>query len=99
MLQTEEQKKVARIVNALIDIPLVPEEMEQTVFEHAVSVVDQALDNVLPAAFADLLRNVEQGIDKDHAAEFSRRLVACAHFLRFITRRRRAAVTSAAVIF
>jgi hypothetical protein len=75
LMNKEEQKKIARIVNALIDIPLVPEEMEQTVFEHAVGLVDQALEDVLPAAFEELLRNAEKGIDKDHARQFGNRLV------------------------
>ena len=75
LMSQEEQKKIAAIVNALIDIPLVPEDMEQTIFEHAVTLVDQALQDVLPAAFSELLRNAETGIDKDHARQFSERLV------------------------
>jgi hypothetical protein len=75
LMSQEEQKKIAAIVNALIDIPLVPEDMEQTIFEHAVTLVDQALQDVLPAAFSELLRNAETGIDKDHARQFSDRLV------------------------
>jgi hypothetical protein len=75
MLQSREQKKIAKILNALIDIPLVPEEMELVIFEHAVTLVDEALDNVLPAAFAELLRNADKGIDKDHARQFGNRLV------------------------
>ena len=74
-MSQEEQKKIAGIVNALIDIPLVPEYMEQTIFEHAVALVDQALQEVLPAAFNELLRNAETGIDKDHARQFADRLV------------------------
>jgi len=76
MLKTVEHQKIAKILNALIDIPLVPEDMEQAVFEHAVELVDAALDDVLPAAFADLLRDAHNGIDKDHAQEFGSRLVA-----------------------
>lgn len=75
LMSQAEQKKIAKIVNALIDIPLVPEEMEATIFEHAVALVDRALEDVLPAAFGELLRNVEKGIDKDHARVFADRLV------------------------
>ena len=75
LMSQAEQKKIAKIVNALIDIPLVPEEMEQPVFEHAVGLVDRALEDVLPVAFGELLRNAEKGIDKDHARQFANRLV------------------------
>ncbi len=75
LMNAEEQKRIAKIVNALIDIPLVSEELEQTIFEHAVGMVDRALEDVLPAAFGELLRNAEKGIDKDHARQFSTRLV------------------------
>lgn len=75
LLSKEEQKKIARLVNALIDIPLVSEDLEQTIFEHAVGLVDRALEDVLPEAFGELLRNPEKGIDKDHAREFGNRLV------------------------
>jgi hypothetical protein len=74
-MNQEEQKKIAKIVNALIDIPLVPEEMEETIFIHAVGLVDRALEDVLPAAFAELLHNAQNGIDKDHARQFAERLV------------------------
>ncbi len=76
LMKPEEQKRIAKIVNALIDIPLVSEEMEETIFEHAVGLVDQALEDVLPQAFGELLHNVEKGIDKDHAQQFASRLVA-----------------------
>lgn len=75
LMSAEEQKKIAKIVNALIDIPLVPEELEETIFMHAVGIIDRALEDVLPAAFSELLRDVEKGIDKDHARQFADRLV------------------------
>ena len=75
LMNAEEQKRIAKIVNALIDIPLVSEELEQTIFEHAVGIVDRALEDVLPAAFGELLHNAEKGIDKDHARLFAQRLV------------------------
>ncbi len=75
LLSQEERKKIAKIVNALVDIPLVPEELEQTIFEHAVGVIDTALEDTLPAVFSELLRDAERGIDKDHARVFGDRLV------------------------
>jgi len=74
MLLVEEQKKIASLINAIIDIPLVSEEMEQIIFEHAVAIIDAALDDILPEIFAGLLRDSDKGIDKDHARDFSQRL-------------------------
>lgn len=75
LLNQEERKKLAKIVNALIDIPLVPEDLEQTIFEHAVGMIDVALEDTLPAVFAELIHNSQNGIDKDHAIAFADRLV------------------------
>lgn len=74
MLETEEQKRIAKLINALIDIPMVPEDIEAAIFEHAVRIIDSALDDVLPEAFAELIRNSETGIDKDHAQTLANRL-------------------------
>lgn len=74
MLIVEEQKRIATLINAIIDIPLVSEEMEQVIFEHAVAIIDAALDDILPEVFAGLLRDNAKGIDKDHARAFSQRL-------------------------
>jgi len=74
MLLVEEQKKTATLINAIIDIPLVSEEMEQIIFEHAVAIIDAALDDILPEIFAGLLRDSDKGIDKDHARDFAQRL-------------------------
>jgi hypothetical protein len=74
MLLVEEQKKIATLINAIIDIPLVSEEMEQIIFEHAVAIIDAALDDILPEIFAGLLRDSDKGIDKDHARDFAQRL-------------------------
>ena len=57
LMSSEEQKKIAKIVNALIDIPLVSEDLEDVIFLHAVRIIDNALEDVLPVAFGELLRN------------------------------------------
>ncbi len=75
LLNQSERKKIAKLVNAMLDIPLVPENLEQTIFEHAVGMVDVALEDTLPAVFAELLHNTQNGIDKDHATVFADRLV------------------------
>lgn len=48
--------------------------MEQVIFEHAVAIIDAALDDILPEVFGGLLHDAGKGIDKDHARDFSRRL-------------------------
>jgi hypothetical protein len=75
LLNQSERKKMAKLVNAMLDIPLVPEELEQTIFEHAVGAIDQALEDTLPAVLAELIHNSQNGIDKDHAVVFADRLV------------------------
>lgn len=75
LLNQQERKQLAQIVNALVDIPLIPEELEQTVFEHAVGAIDVALEDTLPAVLAELIHNAQNGIDKDHAVIFANRLV------------------------
>ncbi len=75
MLSKEEQKQFATLVNTVIDIPLVPEEMEQQIFEHAVAVIDRALEDTLPTLFHGLMREADKGIDKAQAKAFADRLV------------------------
>jgi hypothetical protein len=75
LLNEEEKQRIAKMVNAVLDLPLVPEEMEQTIFEHAVGVIDVALEDSLPSAFTELLHNTQNGIDQDHARAFGDRLV------------------------
>jgi hypothetical protein len=75
LLNQSERKQMAKLVNAMLDIPLVPEDLEQTIFEHAVGVIDQALEDTLPAVLAELIHNSQNGIDKDHAVVFADRLV------------------------
>lgn len=75
LLTDEERKQFATLVNAVIDLPLVSEELEQTIFEHAIAMIDAALEDALPVIFHNLMRQIEQGIDKDQAKDFADRLV------------------------
>ena len=75
LLTDAERKQFANLVNVLIDIPLVPEELEQEIFEHALGIIDKALEDALPTLFQGLIREAERGIDKDHARDFANRLV------------------------
>ena len=75
LLNAEEKKKFAALLNARIDIPWVPENMEGPIFEHAVTAIGIALQDALPEALGDLLRDPSQGIDPAEAQAFGDRLV------------------------
>ncbi len=75
LLTPEERKKVAEALNTQIDIPWVPESMEATILEHAIGLVDSALEGVLPEAFGSLMRDGSQGIDAAEARAFGERLI------------------------
>ena len=74
MLGKEEQKKIAKLADAMIDIPLVPDFMERGIFEHVISLIDKALDEILPEPFKDLLNSTE-GIGRDDVSGFTNKLV------------------------
>ncbi len=75
MLTKEEQKQFAALINAAFDIPWIPEDMEQSIFEHAVGVIDKALEDTLPTIFHGLMHEAEKGIDKNQAQAFAERLI------------------------
>ncbi len=75
LLKPEEQKQFAALINSVIDIPWVPETMEQQIFEHALGLIDKALEDTLPTIFHGLMREAEAGIDRNHVQEFTNRLV------------------------
>ena len=75
LLTDQERKQFATLINALIDIPLVSEDMEQVIFEHALGIIDAVLRDTLPVIFHEMMRDAERGIDKDQAQDFADRLV------------------------
>ncbi len=75
LLKAEEVKKVAALLNSRIDIPWVPESMEASILEHAITLIDSALEGVLPEAFGTLMRDGTQGIDETEARAFGDRLI------------------------
>ncbi len=75
LLKPEEQKRFATLINTMIDIPWVPEEMEQQIFEHALSIIDNSLQGTLPTIFQGLMRNAQKGIDRTQIPEFTERLI------------------------
>ena len=75
LLLPEEKKQVAVLLNAKIDIAWVPEAMEGQILEHAIGLIDKALEDVLPEPFIGLMRDGGQGIDPDKAKAFGERLI------------------------
>ena len=75
LLKSEEVKKIAVLLNSRIDIPWVPESMEASILEHAITLIDSALEGVLPEAFGTLMRDGAQGIDESEARAFGDRLI------------------------
>ena len=74
MLDKKEIKKVAKYANAMIDIPLVPEFMEQKLFEHGVKMIVDKVEEVLPAEFKELISSAK-GISSDHGKAFADKLI------------------------
>ena len=74
-LKPEEVKKVAQVLNSRIDIPWVPEGMETSILEHAIGLIDSALEGVMPEVFAKLMHDGTQGIDEVEARAFGERLI------------------------
>jgi hypothetical protein len=75
LLTKEEQKQFAVLANALIDIPWVPEEMEQIMFEHAINILERVLQEALPDVFHELMRTAEKGIDPAQVPAFTERVI------------------------
>jgi hypothetical protein len=75
ILTAEEKKKFAELLNARIDIPWVPEALEGPIFSHAVTAIGTALQDALPEALGELLRDPSQGIDPAEAKALGERLV------------------------
>jgi hypothetical protein len=75
LLTKHEQQQIARQISTLIDLPLIPDKIELIIYEHAVAVIDQAVQEVLPDIFGMFMRDPAQGISPPHAVEFSRRVV------------------------
>ncbi|MCB0156253.1 MAG: hypothetical protein KDF65_15765 [Anaerolineae bacterium] len=76
LLKAKEKKVVVEVLNARIDIPWVPEEIEGQVIEHAINLVEKALEDVLPQPFINLMRDGSSGIDPEKARVFGERVIA-----------------------
>lgn len=77
MLFNESQvDKIAHLINGLIDIPILGERFEFLIFKSAVTLVDKALEEVLPSEFVEIINNPELGFEVgNQSGEFIERLV------------------------
>ena len=73
-MDKKEIKRVATYANAMINIPLVPEFLEQRLFEHGIKMITDKIEEVLPAEFKELI-NSAKGISSDHGKAFADKLV------------------------
>lgn len=76
MLSDAQITKIAALVNNLIDVPLIPEALEQQAFEIAVGLIDKQLDILLPAGLKDFLNDATKMLDDSHTGDLANRLVA-----------------------
>ncbi|NKC11490.1 MAG: hypothetical protein GKR94_04575 [Gammaproteobacteria bacterium] len=78
MLTDKQISKIATVANTLIDVPLVPEWMEQYMFEKAVGLINETLEEVLPLEMKGLLEDLNDEtliLDRAHSGSFIERLV------------------------
>lgn len=70
-----EVKKVASLINKLVDLPHWTEAQEQELFENATAACLEAVASTLPPPFLDLLCSKALGLEDHAAAEVGERLV------------------------
>ena len=79
MLTQAQTNRVAAMLNNMVDIPFITEEMEQPLFENAVSLIVGSLISVLPDQIRSMmeqyLNNPEEGIGEENVQEFSDNLL------------------------
>ena len=70
MITSEQKDKIVALVNSSIDIPVVPESLEGSIFRKAIDLIDEALDNFLPKEIQALAESLSQGIERNNAKDF-----------------------------
>ncbi len=70
MLNPEQKDKIVALVNSSIDIPVVPEFLEGSIFRKAIDLIDDALDTFLPKEIQELAESLSQGIERNNAKDF-----------------------------
>ena len=70
MITSEQKDKIVALVNSSIDIPVVPESLEGSIFRKAIDLIDEALDAFLPKEIQALAESLSQGIERNNAKDF-----------------------------
>jgi len=75
MLSDKARRELAQELNKNINIPWVPENIEESMFYHAIGIILDALDQYIPDAMKELIYNPSVGINEEAAKIFFNRLV------------------------
>ncbi len=74
MLTDEQVMRIADILNAKINLPVIGEEKEQVVFYKIVKLIDSKLYEILPNEYYELIASLENGISDQEAELMNKRL-------------------------
>ncbi|EKX51518.1 hypothetical protein GUITHDRAFT_102782 [Guillardia theta CCMP2712] len=77
LMSKDSIEKIATLINALVDMDYFTEEEEQEIFEHAVTMVLQEIERILPPPVLRLVIHSDDkdGIDEEHAESMKSRLI------------------------
>ncbi len=70
MFKPEQKSKLVALVNSSIDIPVVPESLEESIFRKSIDLIDDALDTFLPQEIQELAESLNDGIERNNAKDF-----------------------------
>jgi hypothetical protein len=70
MFKPGQKDRIVALVNSVIDIPVVPESLEGSIFRKAIDLIDEALDAFLPKEIQELAESLNQGIERNNAKDF-----------------------------
>jgi len=75
VVRDEELKRIAALINKLVDLPFWSEEQEQELFENAVADCLDVISSTLPPPFFDILHTPENGLGKEQRVDLTKNLV------------------------
>ena len=70
MFKPEQKSKLVALVNSSIDIPVIPESLEESIFRKSIDLIDDALDTFLPQEIQELAESLSDGIERNNAKDF-----------------------------
>jgi len=74
MLSNDQVMRIAGIVNAKINLPVIGEKKEQIVFVKIIKLIDSKLYEILPNEYYQLVASLENGITDNEAELMTKRL-------------------------